>query len=141
MNATGCVAALDHWWNRDHDERLQEAHRKCERLCAELAGVPGVTPRIDESNTETFDAYGVDIGIDSSLLGIDALTVIEKLKAGDPAIWTRPTRSAGGGGGMDVHVSAWSLFEGEEVVVGQALRELATTAAAEATQETAVARL
>ena len=103
--------------------------------------MPGVSPCIDESNTETFDAYGVDIGIDSSLLGIDALTVIEKLKAGDPAIWTRPTRSAGGGGGMDVHVSAWSLFEVEEVVVGQALRELATTAAAEATQETAVARL
>lgn len=106
--------------------------------------MPGVSPRIDEGNTETFDAYGVDIAIDPSILGIDALMVIEKLKTSDPAIWTRPTRSAGGGGGaggMDVHVSAWSLFDGEEVMVGKALRELASAAAAEVTQEITLARL
>jgi hypothetical protein len=78
--------------------------------------------------------------VDPSVLGLDAMGVIAKLKAGEPSIWTRPTRAAGGGGGMDVHVSAWSLFEDEEVAVGKAVRELAQAAAeAEATQEVAAA--
>ena len=40
---------------------------------------------IDETNTESFDAYGVDIAVDG-----DAMEMIARLKAGEPSIWARP---------------------------------------------------
>ena len=76
----GCVAALDRWLALDHPARLVEARGKCERLCAELEGVAGLTARIDDTNVETFDAYGVDVSLE--LGDLDALEMIARLKAG-----------------------------------------------------------
>jgi seryl-tRNA(Sec) selenium transferase len=53
----GCVAALDSWWTLDHAARLAEAHGKCERLCAELESVAGVSTTIDEDNTESYVSH------------------------------------------------------------------------------------
>lgn len=93
----GALVALDAWVARDHAARLTEAHKQCERLCEALAGVPGVQTTIDETNTESFDAYGVDIALDSAVLGegddgLDAMEMIARLKSGEPSIWARPTR-------------------------------------------------
>jgi D-glucosaminate-6-phosphate ammonia-lyase len=93
----GVVAAVRRWVTMDHEERLADAEQKTRTILAPLQGIPGVTTRFINNVT-----------------GISVLGVVDRLKAGDPPIWTRVRE---GESWITIHV--FGLREGEDRTVGE----------------------
>ncbi len=114
----GVVAAVKRWMTMNHEERLAVAEQQCEAIMARLKGIPGVTV---ERNTNIIghQPFGVDLRVDAAVTGMSVQDVVEKLKAGDPPIWTRVRP------GEDyVALHAFGLYEGEDKTVGERIAEL-----------------
>jgi L-seryl-tRNA(Ser) seleniumtransferase len=114
----GVVAAVKRWMTMNHEERLAVAEQQCEAIMAPLKGIPGVTT---ERNTNIIghQPFGVNLRVDAAVTGISAQDVVDKLKAGDPPIWTRVRP------GEDyVALHVFGLYEGEDQTVGERIAEL-----------------
>ena len=84
----GAVAAVRRWVTMNHEERLADAERKTRTILAPLQGVPGVKARFID-NIIGHMPYGLDLEVDEDATGISVFDVVDRLKAGDPPIWTR----------------------------------------------------
>ena len=114
----GVVAAVKRWMTMNHEERLAVAEQQCEAIMAPLKGIPGVTVE-QNPNIIGHQPFGVNLRIDAAVTGMSAQDVVEKLKAGDPPIWTRVRP------GEDyVALQAFGLYEGEDKTVGERIAEL-----------------
>ena len=114
----GAVAAVRRWMTMNHEERLAETETKCRNMLDPLRGIPGVTVELID-NIIGHQPYGVTLEVDSSVTGFSAHDVVDRLKAGDPPIWTRVKE---GDTGIILH--AFGLNEGEDKIVGQRIAAL-----------------
>jgi len=116
----GAVAAVRRWMTMNHEERLAETETKCRNMLEPLQGIPGVAVELMD-NIIGHQPYGVTLEVDATVTGISAHEVVDRLKAGDPPIWTRVRE---GDTGIVLH--AFGLNEGEDKIVGQRIAALFT---------------
>ncbi|MDP6548496.1 MAG: hypothetical protein QF659_00285 [Dehalococcoidia bacterium] len=114
----GVVAAVYRWMTMNHEDRLVIAERKCANMAAPLGGIPGVKVHMID-NIIGHQPYGVNVSVDASVTGMTIHEVCDKLKAGDPPIWTRVRD------GQDwITLHTFGLNEGEDKIVGERLAAL-----------------
>ena len=114
----GAVAAVRRWMTMNHEERLAEAEGQCRAIMSPLARIPGITvQRID--NVVGHMPYGVVLRVDQEATGLSLPEVVDRLKAGDPPIWTRVRD---GEDFIAIHV--FGLSEGEDRLVGERIAAL-----------------
>jgi len=116
----GAVAAVRRWMTLNHEERLAETEAKCRNMLEPLQGIPGVTVEMID-NIIGHQPYGVTLEVDAAVTGISAHDVVDRLKAGNPPIWTRVRE---GDTGIILH--AFGLNEGEDKIVGERIAALFT---------------
>ena len=114
----GAVAAVRRWVTLNHEERLAAAEQQTRALLTELQGLPGVEAKFID-NVIGHMPYGLDLEVDKAISGLDVYEVVERLKAGDPPIWTRVRE---GESWITIHV--FGLKEGEEKTVGERIAAL-----------------
>ena len=114
----GVVAAVRLWMTMNHEERLADTETKCRNMMAPLQGISGVTVELSD-NIIGPQPYGVTMEVDPAVTGMSAQDVVDRLKAGDPPIWTRVRE---GDTGIILH--AFGLNEGEDKVVGERIAAL-----------------
>ena len=114
----GAVAAVRRWMTMNHEERLADTELKCWNMIAPLQGIEGVTAQLMD-NIIGHQPYGVTLEIDASVTGISCHDVVDRLKQGDPPIWTRVRA---GESGIVLH--AFGLNEGEDTIVGSRIAAL-----------------
>ena len=114
----GAVAAVKRWMTMNHEERLADTETKCRTMLAPLQGIPGVTAELID-NIVGHQPYGVTLEVDETITGISWHDIVERLKSGQPPIWTRVRE---GDTGIILH--AFGLNEGEDDIVGNRISEL-----------------
>ena len=114
----GAVAAVRRWMTMNHEERLVDTETKCNNMLTPLKGIPGVTVQLSD-NIIGHQPYGVTLEIDATVTGMSAQDVVDRLKAGDPPIWTRVRE-----GDTGILLHAFGLNEGEDKVVGERIAAL-----------------
>ena len=119
----GVVAAVKRWVTMNHEERLADYEQRSRTIARALAGIPGVKAEVID-NVVGNDPFGVGVEVDPAVVGMTQEEIVERLKEGDPPIWTRvnPAYVPGGAGG--IKLSIFGLNEGEEVIVGERVAEL-----------------
>ncbi|MBI4339349.1 MAG: aminotransferase class V-fold PLP-dependent enzyme [Chloroflexi bacterium] len=114
----GAVAAVKHWMTMDHEERLAKAERQSQAIIAPLRGIPGVKATMMD-NILGHQPYGVRLEVDARVARLSARDVVDRLKAGDPPIWTG---LRDGEDHITIHV--FGLNEGEDRLVGERIAAL-----------------
>ena len=114
----GLVAAVRRWMTMNHEERLADAEQKCNKVRAPLIGIPGVKAEMIE-NVIGHQPFGVDLQVDPTITGMTLQDVVDKLKEGDPPVWTR-TRD----GEDRIIIHAFGLKDGEAEIVGSRIAAL-----------------
>ena len=107
----GAVAAVKRWFTMDHESRLAEAEQRSQAILGPLQGIPGLKAEMMD-NIIGHQPFGVRIEIEPDAAGMTAQNLVDRLKAGDPPIWTRVRE---GEEHIDIHV--FGLYEGEEHTV------------------------
>ena len=114
----GAVAAVRRWVTLNHEERLADAERKTRTILDHLRGIPGVEVRFID-NIIGHMPYGLDLEVDEKVTGISVFDLVDRLKAGDPPIWTRVRE-----GESWITIHAFGLNEGEDRTVGERVAAL-----------------
>jgi len=114
----GAVAAVRRWVTLNHEERLADAERKTRTILDHLRGIPGVEVRFID-NIIGHMPYGLDLEVDEKVTGISVFDLVDRLKAGDPPIWTRVRE-----GEDRITIHAFGLNEGEDRTVGERVAAL-----------------
>ncbi len=115
----GSVAAVRRWMTMNHEERLATVEGKCQSILSPLRGIEGLHAEMLD-NVIGHQPLGVRLRVDSSITGLTVEDVVEKLKDGDPSIWTRVDPYEDGA--ITIHV--FGLSDGEELIVGNRIAEL-----------------
>jgi uncharacterized pyridoxal phosphate-dependent enzyme len=113
----GVVAAVERWLTLNHEERLSAAESQSQAIINPLKGLPGVTAELN-TNIMGHQPFGVFVSLDPDVVGFTNEDLVDKLKNGDPSIWTRVPD---GETRLELHV--FGLGEGEAELVGQAIAE------------------
>ena len=114
----GVVAAVRRWFTMNHEERLATVEQQCQTVLAPLKGIPGLKARMLD-NVIGHQPFGVQIEVDPVEAGMTTLDIVDKLKAGDPPIWTRVRE------GEDfIVIHGFGLAEGEDKIVGERIAAL-----------------
>ena len=116
----GAVAAVKRWMTIDHEERLAQAEQQCRTIIASLQGISGVKVELID-NVIGHLPYGVKLEIDPAMAGLTVYDVVDRLRAGDPPIWTRVRD---GEDWIAIHV--FGLSDGEDKIVGERVAALFT---------------
>ncbi len=114
----GVVAAVRRWMTLNHEERLADTEEKCRNMVAPLKGIPGVKTQLID-NIIGHQPYGVTIEVDPTVTGLSCQDVVDRLKQGDPPVWTRVRE-----GDSWIILHAFGLNDGEDHVVGERIAEL-----------------
>ena len=109
----GAVAAVKRWFTMDHESRLAEIEERTQTVLAPLKGIPGLKAEMMD-NIIGHQPFGLRIEVDEAVAGFSAQDMVDRLKSGDPPIWTRVREDEDH---MDIHV--FGLNEGEEKIVGE----------------------
>ena len=112
----GVVAAVQGWMTLNHEDRLASFEEKSQEILRPLQGIPGVTAWLNP-NIMGHQPYGVFVTLDYDIVGLTIDELIQKLKDGDPSVWTR--RALDGADRLDIHV--FGLVESEAELVGSAM--------------------
>ena len=114
----GAVAAVRRWMSLNHEERLADADERSRIMADALQGIPGVrTERID--NVIGHHAHGVSVWVDEAVTGMTLRDVVDRLKEGDPPLWTRIRE-----GDDSINLQTFGLRQGEERIVGERIAAL-----------------
>ena len=114
----GVVAAVRHWMTINHEERLASIEERSGRIIKLLGGMEGVEVSMID-NIIGHQPFGVQLRVDEKITGVSLHDIVDKLKAGDPPIWTRVREEEDF---MSLHI--FGLKEGEEEIVGSRIAEL-----------------
>ncbi len=109
----GAFAAVRRWMTQNHEERLADAETKCQTIIVALQGISGVKVELIE-NVIGHLAFGVQLEVDESVAGLSVHDVVERLKQGDPPVWTRVRE---GEDWITIHI--FGLADGEDKIVGE----------------------
>lgn len=114
----GVVAAVRLWFTMNHEERLAYVEQQSQNVLAEIKNISGVNGTMLE-NVIGHQPFGVQIEIDPDVTGMTAQDVVDKLKAGDPPVWTRVRE------GEDfIVIHGFGLSEGQDKIVGERIAAL-----------------
>lgn len=111
----GVVAAVSRWMTLNHEDRLSTAEAQSQEILKPLAGLDGVTASLN-TNIMGHQPFGVFVSVDPDVVGFTNEDLVEKLKNGEPSIWTRVSLDAPH---LELHV--FGLGEGEAELVGNAI--------------------
>lgn len=114
----GAVAAVRRWMTLNHEERLADSEQKCRTILAPLSGIPGLKAEMID-NVIGHHAYGVDLRLDPTAAGMTVYDVVDRLKAGDPPVWTRVRD---GEDFITIHV--FGMYPGDDKIVGERIAAL-----------------
>ena len=116
----GAVAAVRHWMTMNHEERLASVESRCQTLLGILKGTEDKGLKgVMLDNVIGHQPFGLELNVDEAVAGMSAQEVVDKLKEGDPPIWTRVRE-----GEENIVIHMFGLAEGEEVIVGERIRDL-----------------
>ena len=118
QDIVGVVAAMERWFATDHEARLINMGERLETMARAVEGIPGVTARIIEM--PNYVQLDLLVTIDADTTGKDAYCVAAELLEGDPRVRTRGVIS----GDDTLSITANTMFEGEEQIVADRLREV-----------------
>ena len=110
----GVVAALNEWFEMDHEERMAQNEEKGRVLRRTVANCPGVTSRWETRLTSIMDTVRLELDEDAAM---SARELSEALANGNPSI-----AALASGNSLEVVVN--QLYEGETEIVGARLKEL-----------------
>jgi L-seryl-tRNA(Ser) seleniumtransferase len=130
----GMVAALD-WFLSQSDEAFDKEYRgRADRIAAELKGIPTLETSIAVPPVANHIAHLL-IRYDQTKVKISPREAMAELRQGTPSIELNPstgaTRGASAGipaDGKTIVVGVWMLQPGEDLIVGQRLKEVLTKA-------------
>ena len=115
----GVVAAIKRWVTMNHEDRLANIEGRCQSILTILNELPGVEAKMID-NVIGHQPFGVSMKVDSAITGMTVQDIVERLKEGDPSIWTRVRPEDT----MIIHM--FGLAEGEEQIVAEEIRKLLT---------------
>jgi len=102
----------------NHEERLAYVEQQTQNIMSYIQGIPGVRATVLD-NVIGHQPFGVQLEVDSTVTGITIQEVVEKLKNGNPPIWTRVRD---GEDFMIIH--GFGLAQGEDEIVGRRIAAL-----------------
>ena len=114
----GAVAAVRHWMTMNHEDRLADSERRSRVILSACAGIPGLRAELID-NVIGHHAYGLNLWVDSSVAGFDIYDLRDRLKDGDPPVWTRVRDDED-----FITIHMFGLNPGEEITVGQRIAAL-----------------
>ena len=114
----GAVAATRRWMTMNHEERLAETERRTMVIVNGLRGLRGVSAAMLD-NIIGHQPFGLDVRVDAAVAGLTAAELVERLKAGDPPIWTRARDWED-----CITIHTFGMNAGEEHVVAERIREV-----------------
>ena len=114
----GAVAAVQVWMTMNHEDRLADAERRTRVILEAVEGVPGLKADMID-NVIGHQPYGLTIRVDQSVTGFDIYELRDRLREGDPPIWTRVRD------GEDfIIIHMFGLNPGEDQIVGERIAAL-----------------
>ena len=114
----GAVAAVQVWMTTNHEDRLADIERRTRVIFGAVEGVPGLKAEMID-NVIGHQPYGLTIRVDKSVAGFDIYELRDRLKEGDPPIWTRVRD------GEDfIIIHMFGLNPGEDQIVGERIAAL-----------------
>ena len=114
----GAVAAVRRWVTMNHEERLASVEQKCQTILSPLKDIPGVNTEM-LTNVIGHQPFGVHLEVDPDVTGMTVHDVVDRLKGGEPSIWTRVREDEDW---ITIHV--FGLSEGEDKIVGERIADL-----------------
>jgi len=114
----GVVAAVRRWFTMNHEERLAKIEQQSQNIIAPLKNILGLKASMLD-NIIGHKPFGVRIEVDESETGMTAQDIVNKLKAGDPPIWTRVLA-----GDDSIVIHGFGLREGQDKMVGERIAAL-----------------
>ena len=97
---------------------LATVEQSSQVLLAPLQGIPGVKAEM-LTNIIGHQPFGVQLEVDPDVTGITAQELVDKLKQGDPPIWTRVREDEDW-----ITLHAFGLNDGEDKIVGERIAAL-----------------
>ncbi|MBR61314.1 MAG: hypothetical protein CL904_01455 [Dehalococcoidia bacterium] len=117
----GCVVALERWMGLNHEERLTQAETMTQTIINKIKHISTIDVAMID-NILGVQPFGLTI-TPNSTADFTVDDIIERLKAGDPPIWTRKAFFAKEGEDyMEIHM--FGLKPGEEKIVGDRIVEV-----------------
>ena len=114
----GAVAAVRHWMTMNHEDRLADSERRSRVIIGAVAGIPGLRAELIE-NVIGHHAYGLNLWVDPAVAGFDVYDLRDRLKDGDPPVWTRVRDEDD-----FITIHMFGLNPGEETTVGERIAAL-----------------
>ena len=114
----GAVAAVRYWMTMNHEDRLADSERRSRVILNALAGIPGLRAKLID-NVIGHHAYGLNVWVDSDVAGFDICDLRDRLKDGDPPVWTRVRDDED-----FITIHMFGLNPGEESMVGERIAAL-----------------
>ena len=114
----GLVAALDAWFDMDHEKRCREQSKKYAAIAQELEGIENVSTETVPNKSHMLASLRVTFSPEA--LGRNAHQVVKELDAGTPRILIAAH------GDSAITINAYTLNEGEEDIIASMLRDLLT---------------
>jgi L-seryl-tRNA(Ser) seleniumtransferase len=114
----GVVAAVRRWFTMNHEERLSFSEQQCQNILAPLKNILGLKASMLD-NVIGHAPFGVRIEVDEAETGMTAQDIVDKLKAGDPPIWTRVLE-----GDDFIVIHGYGLRESQDKIVGERIAAL-----------------
>ena len=114
----GATAAVKRWMTLNHEERLADAEVRSQVMVDMLSGIPGVSASLID-NVVGHHAFGVNLDVDPAVTGLTNQDVVDRLKEGDPPVWTRVRD-----GDDFIALQTFGLRPGEERIVGERIAAL-----------------
>ncbi len=114
----GAVAAVRHWMTMNHEDRLADSERRSRAILSAVAGIPGLRAELID-NVIGHHAYGLNLWVDPAVAGFDIYDLRDRLKDGDPPVWTRVRDEDD-----FITIHMFGLNPGEEITVGERIAAL-----------------
>jgi L-seryl-tRNA(Ser) seleniumtransferase len=115
----GVVVALKRWVTMNHEDRLDNIEERCQSVLTKLKELLGVEATMID-NVIGHQPFGVAMKVDSAITGMTVEDIVDRLKVGDPSIWTRVRPDD------TIIIHMFGLAEGEEQIVVEEIRKLLT---------------
>ena len=114
----GAVAAVRHWMTMNHEDRLADSERRSRAILSACAGISGLRAELID-NVIGHHAYGLNLWVDPAVAGFDIYDLRDRLKDGDPPVWTRVRDDED-----FITIHMFGLNPGEEITVGERIAAL-----------------
>jgi L-seryl-tRNA(Ser) seleniumtransferase len=114
----GAVAAVRHWMTMNHEDRLADSERRSQTILRAVAGIPGLRADLID-NIIGHQPYGLNLRVDPAVAGMTVYDLRDRLKDGDPPIWTRVRDDED-----FITIHMFGLNSGEDTIVGERIATL-----------------